>query len=64
MSTNTQTKVMTIAEAAKELGISRNGAYLAVQRGDLPAIRIGRTLRVPRIAIEKLLEGTTAMAVK
>ena len=47
----------TVEQAAKLLGISRNSGFEAVRRGDLPAIRIGRRLLVPRAALEKLLAG-------
>ncbi len=52
--------VMTVEEAAEFLRISRNSAYDAVKRGDIPSIRIGRRVLVPRIAFEKMLSGDTA----
>ena len=48
-------KTLTIEEAAQELGISRNGAYQAAGRGELPTIRIGRRLLVPRAALAQML---------
>jgi excisionase family DNA binding protein len=48
-------QTMTIEEAAKVLGIGRNSAYEAARRGDLPVIRLGRRLLVPRSALEQLL---------
>ncbi len=36
----------TIREAAKVLGIGLNQAYEAAHRGDIPVLRIGKTLRV------------------
>jgi excisionase family DNA binding protein len=50
-------KVMTVPEAGEALGLSRNGAYEAAQRGDIPTIRIGRRLMVPLVAFDRLLEG-------
>jgi excisionase family DNA binding protein len=47
--------VLTVEEAAHELRIGRTAAYAAVQRGDIPTIRIGRTLRVPRHALDRML---------
>jgi excisionase family DNA binding protein len=48
---------MTIEEVRKILRISKNGIYDAVERGEIPTIRIGRVLRVPRKAFEAMLEG-------
>ncbi len=47
--------VITVAEAAAILRISRNSAYEAVRRGEIPSIRIGRLLRIPRTAILKMV---------
>lgn len=47
--------VLTVEEAAAELRIGRSAAYEAVRRGELPAVRIGRSLRVPRHLLEALL---------
>jgi len=50
---------MTVPEAGKHyFGLSRNGAYDAAARGEIPTIRIGRLLRVPVRALEKMLDGT------
>lgn len=49
--------VLTIEEAARSLRIGRNSAYEAARRGELPTIRIGRRLLVPRAALERMLEG-------
>ena len=46
MNTTTPKITGTIAEAAEVLGIGRNQAYEAAHRGDIPVIRIGKTLRV------------------
>jgi excisionase family DNA binding protein len=48
--------VLTVEEAARELRIGRSAAYEAVRRGELPAVRIGRSLRVPRHCLEALLD--------
>jgi excisionase family DNA binding protein len=48
---------LTVEETAQVLGIGRNSAYEAVQRGEIPAIRIGRRLVVPWAALEALLHG-------
>ena len=47
----------TVDEAAEILGVSRNSAYQAVHAGELPAVKIGKRLLVPRIAFEKMLDS-------
>ncbi len=46
---------MTVSEAAKCLGICRNSAYEAIARGEIPVIKIGKRLLVPKAALELLL---------
>lgn len=66
MASNTSA-VLTVEEAAGVLRISRNAAYAAARewrvtggRSGLPCISIGRTLRVPRAALEEMLTGRQA----
>ena len=47
---------LSVEEAAKVLGIGRNLCYDRVKTGEIPAIKIGRRLLVPKAALEKLLE--------
>ncbi len=53
-------KTLTIEEAAKELGVGRNQAYEAAHKGEIPTVRIGRRILVPRVAFERLLSGEAA----
>ena len=46
---------LTVEEAAALLGISRAFAYEAVTRGEIPSIRIGRRILVPKVALERFL---------
>lgn len=48
--------VYRVPEAGAILGLSRNAAYEAARRGDIPTIKIGKLLRVPVRAIEQLLD--------
>lgn len=48
--------VLTVEEAARALRIGRTAAYDAVRRGEIPAVKIGRSLRVPRHRLETLLD--------
>ena len=48
---------LTVPEAGwRYLGLSRNSSYAAAERGEIPTIRIGRLLRVPVRAMERLLD--------
>jgi hypothetical protein len=49
---------MTIPDAGKKyLGLSRTGSYDAAARGEIPVIKIGRLLRVPVRAMERMLDN-------
>ncbi len=50
-------RTLTIPEAAKALGISRNAGCEAARRGEIPTIRIGKRLLVPLAAFERMLQG-------
>lgn len=54
-------QTLTIEETAKLLGIGRQLAYNRVKTGEIPVIKIGRRLLVPRRALEKLLEQGQAV---
>ena len=48
---------ISVPEAGRRyFGLSRNGSYEAATRGEIPTIRIGRKLRVPVVALERMLE--------
>lgn len=51
---------LTVEEAATLLGISRAFAYEAVGRGEIPSIRIGRRILVPKAALSRLAGGEPA----
>ena len=46
-----------VPEAAEILGIGRSQGYLGVKSGDIPSIRIGKRIVVPKEALERLLLG-------
>ena len=52
-----ESAVLSVDEVAKVLQLSRESAYLGCQTGDIPNVRIGRRILIPRRAIEKMLEG-------
>ena len=47
--------VLSVAEAAELLGISRALAYELAARGELPTLRLGRRIVVPRVALLSLV---------
>ena len=47
---------ITVPEAAEMLGISRNFAYELVKQKQLPVVKFGKRLLIPRVALEKMLE--------
>ena len=49
--------VYTVPEAGCLLGLSRNGSYEAAKRGEIPTIRVGRLLLVPKAAFHRMIEG-------
>lgn len=48
--------VYDVPEAGAMLGLSRNASYLAAKRGDIPTIKIGKLIRVPKAAFHAMLE--------
>ena len=45
----------TVRETAEVLGIGLNSAYEAIAQGQIPALRIGNRLLVPRAALKERL---------
>ena len=48
---------MKVAEVAQELRIARSRAHELVANGSIPAVKIGRSVRVRRKELERWLEG-------
>ncbi len=46
---------LTIEEAAKLLGIGRGLAYEMARTGQIPTVRFGRRMLVPKIALDRIL---------
>ena len=53
--TNQNRITLTVTEAANLLGISRNLCYEAVSKDEIPSLRLGNRLLVPRVALEQLM---------
>jgi excisionase family DNA binding protein len=48
--------VYDITEAGQMLGLNRNASYEAAKRGDIPTIRLGKLIKVPKRAFHEMLE--------
>jgi excisionase family DNA binding protein len=46
---------VSVREAAKMLGLSRASAYEAVRTGQIPSLRFGKRIVVPRVALNRML---------
>ena len=53
---NNERLTFTVEEAAQKIGISRAKAYECVRSGEIPSVRIGRRLVVPRVALDRMLD--------
>jgi excisionase family DNA binding protein len=52
--------VLTVSEAARLLRLSRAFTYELIARGELPSVRFGRRIMIPRAAIERILDDSLA----
>ncbi len=52
---NKEKLTLTVDEAARCLGIGRNLAYEAIAKGEIPVVKVGKRLLVPKAALETLL---------
>lgn len=51
--------VLTVAEAAAHLRIGRNAAYQLVASGELWAVKVGKSIRIPKSALAAFLHLDT-----
>ena len=56
--TTSPVATLSVPDAGRRLGLGRNASYDAARRGDLPVLRFGRKLVVPRVALERMLTDT------
>ena len=54
---STPPQLMRVTEVAKKLCVSRSMAYKLVQQGDLPSVRIGKSVRVRPIDLQNYIES-------
>ena len=51
----TDSDILTVAEAARFLRVGRNQLYDAIGRGDVPHRRLGRSIRLSRAVLRRWL---------
>ena len=51
-------RFLTVAEVATALRVSKMTVYRLVHAGDLPAVRVGRSFRVPEQAVGDYLQSS------
>ncbi|MDQ1730463.1 MAG: hypothetical protein QOK10_622 [Pseudonocardiales bacterium] len=52
-----EVRFLTVAEVAAVMRVSKMTVYRMVHSGDLPAVRVGRSFRVPEKAVQDYLKG-------
>ncbi len=52
-----EVKFLTVAEVAAVMRVSKMTVYRMVHGGDLPAVRVGRSFRVPEKAVHDYLRN-------
>nr|WP_042182439.1 helix-turn-helix domain-containing protein [Kibdelosporangium sp. MJ126-NF4]CEL14987.1 DNA binding domain, excisionase family [Kibdelosporangium sp. MJ126-NF4]CTQ93420.1 DNA binding domain, excisionase family [Kibdelosporangium sp. MJ126-NF4] len=55
--TISQVQFLTVAEVAKMMRVSKMTVYRLVHSGELPAVRVGKSFRVPEKAVHTYLEN-------
>jgi len=48
--------VLNVSELAQILGLSRNSVFKGVMTGEIPHIRVGKRILIPRRALEAWME--------
>jgi len=52
--------ILTVKETAHWLRLSRNSCYQAVLRGEIPSLRVGRRILIPKAALLRKLSEAEA----
>ncbi|WP_410577275.1 helix-turn-helix domain-containing protein [Amycolatopsis sp. lyj-108] len=52
-----QVQFLTVAEVATLMRVSKMTVYRLVHSGELPAVRVGKSFRVPEKAVHEYLQG-------
>jgi excisionase family DNA binding protein len=55
----TEKSLLRVEEAADRLSLGRSKTYALIQEGQLPSIRIGRSVRVPVVELDRWIRERT-----
>ena len=50
-------RFVTVAEVAQLMRVSKMTVYRMIHAGELPAMRVGKSFRVPQIAVQQLIDS-------
>lgn len=53
-----EVRFLTVAEVAAAMRVSKMTVYRLVHNGELPAVRVGRSFRVPEQAVHSYLQDS------
>lgn len=48
---------VTVAEVADLMRVSKMTVYRMIHSGDIPAVRVGKSFRVPQTAVQQMIGG-------
>lgn len=54
---NSERLTLTVKEVQKLLGLSRGLVYQAIETGEIPSVRVGRRILIPKASLNRLLES-------
>ncbi len=57
MSENNEPLTVTVPEYCEATGFGQSTVYAAIARGELPVVRAGRAVRLPRWLLDRLKKG-------
>ena len=55
MADNNERLTLTAREASKVLGLSRTSVYQGISMGEIPHLKVGKRILIPKAALERML---------
>lgn len=49
--------LLSVSDVQQALGLGRNSTYALIRSGQLKSIRVGRLIKIPRVALEEYLQS-------